>query len=110
MLIIQVLSGIVILAFCVFLIGLAVVIVIKPERAEAFLKSYASSARAHYTEQVARLMVGTALVVFAPSMWYSNLFNLFGWIILVTTSGCCSSPGSGITSSGNGPSRWRSDI
>lgn len=87
MLIIQVLSGIVILAFCVFLIGLAAVIVIKPDRAEVFLNSYASSARAHYTEQVARLIVGTALVVFAPSMWYSNLFNLFGWIILVTTVG-----------------------
>lgn len=83
--IINILSGVVILFFCIFLIGLAIVIVIKPQRAEQFLSSYASSGRAHYTEQIARLIVGSAIVVLAPSMWYSNLFNLFGWILIVTT-------------------------
>lgn len=34
--------------------------------------------RAHYTEQAFRLIVGGALVSFAPSMWYPNLFKLFG--------------------------------
>ena len=87
MLIINLLSGVVILFFCIFLIGLAIVIVIKPQRAEQFLSSYASSARAHYTEQIARFIVGIAIVVLAPSMWYSNLFNLFGWILIVTTIG-----------------------
>jgi len=87
MLIIKLLSGIVILAFCIFLIGLAIIIVIKPQRAEHFLSSYASSARAHYTEQAARLAVGAAFVTLAPSMWYSNLLNIFGWILVVTTIG-----------------------
>jgi len=103
--IINLLSGVVILAFCAFLIGLAIVIVIKPQRAEQFLSSYASSARAHYTEQIARLIVGAAIVIFAPSMWYSNLFNLFGWILMLLPSGYFSSPGNGITSSENGPFR-----
>jgi len=85
--IINLLSGVVILSFCAFLIGLAIVIIIKPQRAEQFLSSYASSARAHYTEQIARLIIGAAIVIFAPSMWYSNLFNLFGWILIVTTIG-----------------------
>ena len=85
--IINLLSGVVILFFCMFVIGLAIAIVIKPQRAEQFLSSYASSARAHYTEQIARLIVGVAFVVFAPSMWYPNLFNLFGWILIVTTIG-----------------------
>ncbi len=85
--IINLLSGVVILSFCIFLIGLATIIVIKPQRAEQFLSSYASSARAHYTEQIARLIVGIAIVVLAPSMWYSYLFNIFGWILIVTTIG-----------------------
>jgi len=83
--IINLLSGVVISFFCIFLFGLAIMIVIKPQRAEQFLSSFASSARAHYTEQIARLSIGTAMVVFAPSMWYSNLFYLFGWILIVTT-------------------------
>jgi len=85
--IINLLSEVVILFFCIFLIGLAIAIVIKPKRAEQFLSSYASSARAHYTEQIARLIVGIAFIVLAPYMWYSNLFNLFGWILIVTTIG-----------------------
>lgn len=83
----QLLSGVVIFFFCIFLIGLAIVIFIKPNRAEYFLSSFASSARTHYTEQAARLIVGIAIVVLAPSMWYSNLFTVFGWILIVTSIG-----------------------
>ena len=87
MYIIDLLSGVVILLFCAFLIGLAIVIVLKPKRAEQFISSFASSARTHYTEQVARLIVGIAIVVLAPSMWYSNLFIIFGGILIVTSLG-----------------------
>ena len=87
MIIIKFLSAVVIFSFCMFLIGLAGLIVFKPRRAEIFLSSYASSARAHYTEQLARMLVGIAFVVLAPSMWYSDLLTLFGWILIVTTAG-----------------------
>jgi len=81
------LSGIIVVAVGVYLIGLAVVIATKPLLAESFLKSFASSARAHYTEQAVRLIAGTAVVIFAPSMWYPDLFRLFGWVVIVTTVG-----------------------
>ena len=58
----------IVVAFGVFLIGLAGLIAIKPRLAERFLRSFASSARAHYTEQALRLIAGGALVSFAPSM------------------------------------------
>jgi hypothetical protein len=74
----------VVVGFCLFLIGLAVVIAAKPSLAERFLRSFASSARAHYTEQGLRLLVGAAIVNFASSMWYPELFKLFGWLIVVT--------------------------
>ncbi|MFN2197099.1 MAG: hypothetical protein ACK2UW_13355 [Anaerolineales bacterium] len=81
------LAGLIILAFCVFLIGLAALIVFRPRRAEQFLSTYASSARAHYTEQAGRLLVGAAFLVLAPAMELAQLMSLFGWILVVTTIG-----------------------
>jgi hypothetical protein len=83
-LIMELLSGILVVAFGAFLIGLAALIAIKPQLAERFLRSFASSARAHHTEQALRLIAGGALVSFAPSMWYSDVFKLFGWLMVVT--------------------------
>ena len=85
--IVTMLSGILVVGFCVFLISLAVVIVARPSAAERFLMSFASSAPAHYTEQALRLLVGWAIVNCAGSMWYPNLFSVFGWLVVVTTIG-----------------------
>lgn len=83
----DIISGTIVVAFGLGLIGLAVVIAVKRLLAERFLNLFASSARAHYTEQVSRLVVGTAIVIFSPSMWYSYPFQIFGWLIVVTTIG-----------------------
>ena len=80
------LSGIVVIAFCLFLIGLAVMIAIRPSLAERFLRAFASSARSHYTEQGLRLLVGAALVNAASAMRYPSLFTLFGWLIVVSSA------------------------
>jgi hypothetical protein len=82
----RLLSGIVVVGFCAFLIGLAVVIATAPLLAERFLKSFASSAQAHYTEQGLRLLAGAALVNFAGSMWHRELFQLLGWLMVVTAA------------------------
>jgi hypothetical protein len=79
------LSGVVVVAFCFFLIGLALLIAIKPPRAERFLLSFASSAQAHFAEQGVRLLVGAAMVNLSRSMWYPELFKLFGWLIIATS-------------------------
>ncbi len=83
----KILSGLIVVSIGIFLIGLSVVIAVKPMRAQRFLKSFASSARAHYTEQAIRLTVGAAIVVFAPLMLFSYFFNFFGWLLVVTTVG-----------------------
>jgi len=71
--IVSLLSGIVVLAFSLFLIGLAGIIAARPSLAERFLASFASSARAHYTEQASRLLAGAAMVNFAPLMRFPDL-------------------------------------
>jgi hypothetical protein len=80
----RILSGILVVAFGMFLIGLAVLIAVTPQLAERFLRSFSSSARTHYAEQSLRLIVGGAMAIFAPSMWYPSLFLLLGWMIGVT--------------------------
>jgi hypothetical protein len=81
----EVLSGTLVVAFGSFLIGLAVLIATNPQLAERFLRGFARSARAHYTEQALRLLAGGAMVIFAPSMWHPDLFKLFGSLIVVTS-------------------------
>ncbi|MDH3298039.1 MAG: hypothetical protein OEM96_07160, partial [Gemmatimonadota bacterium] len=56
-------------------------------RAERLLTGFASSARAHYTEQALRLIAGLAMVLFAPEMQLSNLFRAFGWLLVLTAAG-----------------------
>jgi hypothetical protein len=85
--IVHALSGIVVVGFGLFLIGLAALIFIMPSRAEEFLRGFASSAVTHYTEQGLRLVVGAAIVSFAGSMRHPELFNVFGWLIIVSTVG-----------------------
>lgn len=75
------------MTFGLSLIGLAGLIAFKPAAAERFLKSFASSARAHYTEQTGRLIAGTGLVIFSSAMWFTDLFRLLGWLIVITAAG-----------------------
>jgi hypothetical protein len=85
--IVNLLSGLVVVGFCMYLIGFAVLIATKPTLAERFLRSFASSARTHYTEQSLRLLAGMAIVMFANSMWYPKLIELFGWLLAVPAIG-----------------------
>jgi hypothetical protein len=80
----RVLSGILVVGFGVFLIGLAVLIAVTPQVAERFLRSFASSARTHYAEQSLRLIVGGAMASLAPSMWFPHVFMLLGWMLAIT--------------------------
>lgn len=78
-------AGAVLVAFGLFLVGLTVVIFTKPSLAERFFMSFASSARAHYTEQVIRLLIGASLVILSPAMWQPNIFWWVGWAIILSS-------------------------
>jgi hypothetical protein len=85
-------SGIIVVAFGLGLVGFAALVAVRRLRAERFLRLFASSAKAHYTEQFSRLVVGTAIVLYSPSMWYSYLFEYFGWLIIITSVGLLLAP------------------
>jgi hypothetical protein len=81
------LAGIVVAGFGVFLIGLAVLAFVRPALVERFIGLFASSARAHYTEQAFRLLIGASMVMLAPATWQSGLFLVIGWMIAGTAVG-----------------------
>lgn len=78
-------AGAILVAFGLFLIGLTVVVFAKPTIAERFFMSFASSARAHYTEQVVRLLIGASLIIRSGAMWQPRVFWLVGWAIVVSS-------------------------
>ncbi|WP_374012739.1 hypothetical protein [Pseudoxanthomonas koreensis] len=70
-----------------YLLALGTASLFVPARASRFLLGFASSASVHFAELFLRFAVGAALVVYAPRMSLSGVFNLFGWLLLVTTAG-----------------------
>lgn len=78
-------AGAILVAFGLFLVGLTVVVFAKPAVAERFFTSFASSARAHYTEQVIRLLIGVSLVIRSAAMWQPKVFWFVGWAIVLSS-------------------------
>lgn len=79
------LSGSVMMIFGLYLISLFVITISNKALAVNYFSSFASSARAHYFEQLLRLIVGLAMLSFSKSMLYAGFFELFAWIIIVST-------------------------
>jgi hypothetical protein len=82
----SVVAAVVVVAFGLSLIAFTSVALAKPAIAGRFLSVFASSARAHYIEQGARLLIGAALVVLSPTMWQPKMFWFFGWAVVVSSA------------------------
>jgi hypothetical protein len=78
-------AGAILVAFGFFLVGLTVVVFAKPAVAKRFFMSFATSARAHYTEQIVRLLIGASLIIRSCAMWQPKVFWLLGWGIVVSS-------------------------
>jgi len=68
-----------------FLIALAAIALARPDLARGFLLRFAKTAKAHYAEVAARILVGVALVLASPRMLMSQLFLWFGVALLVSS-------------------------
>src|SRR5262245_11369267 len=79
-------AGVVVVAFGLALVAFTGVAFAKPAIAERFLTAFARSARAHYVEQIVRLVIGAALVVRSPTMWQPHMFWLIGLAIVVSSA------------------------
>lgn len=78
-------AGAILVAFGLFLVALTVVVFARPTVAERFFMSFASSARAHYTEQVVRLVIGLSLIIRSVAMWQPKAFWIVGWAVVLSS-------------------------
>lgn len=86
------LSLVTVVLSALYLLTLGAASLFAPAHAGRFLLGFASSPAAHYAELSIRLAVGAALVQYAPNMHFSSAFNLFGWVLLLTTLGLLALP------------------
>jgi len=84
--VIEVFALVAVVFTALYLLALGATSLAVPARASRFLLGFASSQSIHFIELFLRLIVGAALVVYAPRMFVSGAFNLFGWLLLVTTT------------------------
>lgn len=89
---IHLLTGAVVLLTGAYLLGLAAVSLFAPARAAQFLGGFASSALTHYVELALRLGAGGAMVIYAPSMRFSDAFALVGWMLIITAAALAAVP------------------
>jgi hypothetical protein len=85
--VISLLAIVVVVASCGGFMVFATLVFVKPAIAERFLRSFASTARAHYIEQALRLLLGIALLAVSPLMWGSTVIRVLGWGIVLSTVG-----------------------
>ena len=78
-------AGAILVAFGLFLVGLALVVFAKPAFAERFFISFASSPQTHYTEQLIRLLIGASLLIRSQAMWHPKIFWFVGLAIVLSS-------------------------
>ncbi len=81
------LSEIVIYIFALFLISLSVIMTAHPKWGRKFLESFASSAKAHFTEMSIRLVFGLSLIFHESYDHYGYYLQIIGWVVVITTIG-----------------------
>jgi hypothetical protein len=69
-----------------FLFALGVASLLAPTQASRLLLGFASTRGLHFTELAFRSIAGAAFVLYAPQMYWSEIFRLAGWVLLVTTA------------------------
>lgn len=79
------LTSVLVLLAGLYLVGLAAVAFVSPQMARRFLFGFASSALAHYSEMIIRLFVGAALLWHAPQMAFAGFFEVFAWVLIVSS-------------------------
>ena len=79
------LARFIVVAGSLFFVWLTAAVFAAPAFATWFLRSFASSARAHYAEQIARLIFSASLISLSPVMLHPGVFRVIGWGIFLSS-------------------------
>ncbi|MBP6312802.1 MAG: hypothetical protein KA408_11070 [Flavobacteriales bacterium] len=75
----------IVLLFGVFILAVGFLMLIDPEKARSILKKAGSTTIINCAEITIRLIPATAMIVVADACKYPEAFNLFGWIMVITS-------------------------
>ncbi len=78
-------SQIILAAFCLWLITVGILCLIRPEIARIGLSKMGGTPLIHFGEHVLRILVGLACIGFAPETSFSKPFIWAGWFLIVTS-------------------------
>lgn len=78
-------SQVIVGLFATGLIAFELTVIVTKPRAVKFLEAFVRTPFHHFLEQTIRLIVGAAFVVASPQMLYSSVFNIIGWLIIITS-------------------------
>ena len=76
----------IVVVVAIFFLLFGAVALAQPPIARGFLLGFASNALKHYSELLARLIVGASLLLIAGNSAYSTALSAFGWLLIVTTA------------------------
>lgn len=78
-------SGLIVYLFAIFLMVMGILCFIRPVPIQHFFDLFAATKKAHLIEQAIRLVVGFSLIHFASVINYTWFFQVFGWLIVITS-------------------------
>ncbi|MEP0985657.1 hypothetical protein [Ekhidna sp.] len=79
------LSGIITSLFGLYLVLLLAIAAIKKNTAIRYFSTFASTAKAHYLEQIIRIIIGSSLLIFSSEMLGTWYYYYFGWLLVGTS-------------------------
>ena len=80
-----ILSRYIVILFGIFLIGVGVLMLLKPTTAREYLRKAGSTNLINYAEITIRLIPATALVLYAEHSKFPDIYTYFGWFMIVTS-------------------------
>ena len=75
----------IIILFAVFIIFIGFIMLFNPKKARATLRKAGSTNFINYAEITMRLIPAVALVLYAHSAKFPEAFQIFGWIMIITS-------------------------
>lgn len=75
----------VVILFGLFIITVAFVMLVNPKNARATLRKAGSTNFINYAEITVRLIPAIAMIVHSDFSKYPEAFNIFGWIMIITS-------------------------
>lgn len=75
----------IVILFGIFLIGVGFLMLLKPEKARAYLRMAGSTALINYTEITVRMIPAAGLVLVSEFSKFPTLFSYLGWFMIATS-------------------------